>query len=306
MKKILILLFVLFMGSTCVISSEVEDDYLDIAANYCVVGDYNSAMEYLDKILKVNPDNTRAQNLKKGLAHVISNDKKSFVDALSPKIRQAMEYKKIGDEQAEVRALAQASKEENAYLAYYYLGNFYREKKDFKNAIDAYNASVSARADFAPAYLSSAIILYDMGKYEAALNPIDKYLSFNPNDDLAYAIKSRAEFSLGSMSLAKGDNDKAISLYDCPEYQFDRAKILYMEGNYVQSKELFTKLLPQIQTSKIYEYLGLCDYATGDYTKALMNFDKAILLSNDDKYLEDKYNEIKQLLENKQNGEVQN
>ena len=43
--------------------------------------------------------------------------------------------------------------------------------------------------------------------------------------------------------------------------------------------------------------MGLCDYALQDYINALMDFDKAILLSNNDDYLEAKYNEIKKLLE---------
>ena len=38
-----------------------------------------------------------------------------------------------------------------------------------------------------------------------------------------------------------------------------------------------------------------------DYMSALMNIDKAIILSDDDLYLENKYNEIKNLLENNQN-----
>ena len=306
MKKLLAILFVISIVYMPAICSEIEDDYLDIAGNYCVVGEYNSAMEYLDKILKLNPNNQRAADLKKGLTHIISGDKTSFIENVNPLIKQAMEYKKIGDEQAELKTLEQATQEKNAYLAYYYLGNFYAEKNDYKNAINAYNSSSSARTDFAPPYLSSAVILYNIGKFESALNSIDKYLSICPNDDLAYAVKSRIEFSLGHINLAKGDNEKAISLSDCPEYQFDRGKILYMEGKYTEAKELFTKLLPQIQTTKIYEYMGLCDYANEDYTKALMNFDKAILLSNDDEYLENKYNEIKQLLENKQNGEIQN
>ncbi len=306
MKKIFLSLFIFSLFTIPAFANEIEDDYIDIAANYCVVGDYNSAMEYLDKVLKINPNNTHAQDLKKGLSHVISGDKKSFVENVNPLIKQAMDYKKLGDEQAELQTLTQATQSQNSYLAYYYLGNFYREKNNYKNAIDAYNASASARADFAPAYLSSAVLLYDMGKYDSVLNPIDKYLSLNPNDDLAYAIKSRAEFALGSINLAKADNNKAIELSDCPEYQFDRAKILYMEGNYKEAKDIFTKLLPQIQTSKIYEYLGLCEYAMKDYLKALMNFDKAILLSNDDEYLELKYNEIKELLEKNQNGEIQN
>ena len=298
MKKILLsVILILSICSVPVMSNEVEDDYFDIAANYCVFGNYNSAMEYLDKILTINPNNQRAMDLKKGVTHVISGDKSSFVEGGNPLIKQAMEYKRTGDEQAELRTLVQATQGNNSYLAYYYLGNLYRLKKDYQHALDAYNSSTSARADFAPSYLSSAIVLYETGKYESVINPIDKYLTFNPNDDLAYAIKSRAEFALGNLNSAKANNDKAIEINDCPEYQFDRAKILYKQEQYSDSKELFKKLLPDIQTSKIYEYMGLCDYALKDYINALMDFDKAILLSNNDEYLESRYNEIKQLLE---------
>ena len=47
--------------------------------------------------------------------------------------------------------------------------------------------------------------------------------------------------------------------------------------------------------------MGLCDYAMGDYMSALMNIDKAFILSDDDEYLQNKYNEIKEILEKKQN-----
>lgn len=279
------------------LSDEIEEDYLDIASNYCVLGDYNSAIEYLDKILTINPNNQQVITLKRGLTHIITKDKKSFVDSVNPTIRDAQEYKRMGDEKMELETLKQAAETENAYLAYYYLGNFYRSKNDYLHAIDAYNASVSARADFAPAYLTSAIVLFDMGKFEAVINPIDKYLTFNPNDDLAYAIKSRAEFAMGMIDESQNDNEKAIELNNCPEYQFDRAKILYKLERYEDSKNLFKELLPDIQTSKIYEYMGLCDCATKNYTSALMNIDKALILSEDDEYLENKYNEIKEILE---------
>lgn len=280
------------------LSSEIEEDYLDIAANYCVVGDYNSAMQYLDKILTLNPDNKQVVDLKKGLAHVIVQDKKTFVSSVNPLIKQAQEYKRIGDERMEVSTLMSAAQSENSYLAYYYLGNFYRAKHDYSKALDSYNSALSARPDFSQAYLTSGIVLYDIGKYDSVINPIDKYLTFNPQDDLAYAVKSRAEFELGMLDEAKRDNDKAIEINNCPEYQFDRAKILYKFGNYEESKKIFAELLSDIQTSKIYEYMGLCDYSMKNYMSALMNIDKAIILSDDDEYLESKYNEIKEILEN--------
>ena len=299
MKKLL--LSIVFTSVICfnlpVFSNEIEEDYFDMAASYSAEGDYASAMQYLDNILRINPSNTQAQDLKRGLTHVMSKDNKTFVLSVNPMVKQAEDYRKIGDEDKELSSLLQGTQTNNAYLAYYYLGNFYRRSHQYSKAIDAFNSSVSARPNFAQSYLAQAIVLNEIGEYNSAINPIDKYLTFNPKDDLAYAIKSRAEFSLGRLDEAKADNDKAIELNDCPEYQFDRAKILYKYGNYEESKKIFNSLLQDIQTSKIYEYMGLCDYAAGNYTSALSNIDKAIILSDDDEYLENKYNEIKKILE---------
>lgn len=304
MKKFILSLFILSMGlfiTMPVAADDLEEDYLDISANYCVMGDYNSALIYLDKILERNPNSKQASDLKMGLLHVISQDKKSYVSAINPGIKEAMDYKQSGNERMEYEALVRATKRENAYLAYYFLGNYFRDKNDYMKALDAYNSSVSAKPDFAQVYLSTAITLFDAGRYEAVINPIDKYMTFDSKDDLAYAIKSRAEFELGQIDAAKADNETAIRINNCPEYQFDKAKILYKLGNYQLAKTLFKELLPYIQTSKIYEYMGYCDLAMKDYMSALMNIDKALILSDDDLYLQNKYNEIKNLLENKQN-----
>jgi tetratricopeptide (TPR) repeat protein len=306
MKKFVLLLTLclFFSINLSTFASEIEEDYLDIAANYCVTGNYQGAMEYLDKILEINPNNSQVSDLKKGLQHVISKDKKSFVTSVNPYVKQAMEEKRVGNVSKEYSNLVKGTESENAYLAYYYLGNFYRDNNNYLKALDAYNNALSAKPDFAQAYLASAITLFDVGKFEAALNPIDKYLTFEPNDDLAYAIKSRAEFQLGMIDNSEQDNNTAIDINNCPEYQFDKAKILYKNEKYAESKEIFKELLPYIQTSKIYEYMGLCDLALKDYTNALMNIDKALILSDDDEYLESKYNEIKSLLEDTQNDKT--
>ena len=61
MKKFLLSL-ILSLAVCCnlpVLADEIEEDYLDIAANYCVIGDYESALVYLDKILTINPNNQK-------------------------------------------------------------------------------------------------------------------------------------------------------------------------------------------------------------------------------------------------------
>ncbi|MBQ8459265.1 tetratricopeptide repeat protein [bacterium] len=283
------------------VSNEIEEDYLDIAADFCLIGDYNSAMSYLDKILNINPNNKHAADLKKGLSHLIAQDKKTFVTGINPLVKQAQEYKREGNERMEYTALINGTKSENAYIAYYYLGNFYRNQNNYLKALDAYNGALSAKPDFSPAYLASAITLLDAGKYESAINPIDKYLTFAPDDDLAYTIRARAKFQIGMYEEAKVDIDKAIEFNNCPEYRFEKGKILYKLENYEEAKELFTKLLPEIQTSKIYEYLAYCDIEMKNYINALDNLNKALILSDDDEYLENKYNEIRAILESDKN-----
>ncbi|MCM1339682.1 MAG: tetratricopeptide repeat protein [Muribaculaceae bacterium] len=298
MRKFLLSIIIGMLITVPVAANEVEEDYLDMAAGYCVKGEYALAMDYLDKILMINSANTRVMNLKKGLTHIMNNDMQSYVAGVNPQVKQAHEYKRAGSDQGELQSLKNAAAQANSYLAYYYLGNFYRDRQDYLHALDSYNAALSAKPDFVQAYLASGITLFEAGKYESALNPLDKYITFVPDDDLAYAVKSRAEFQLGMMVEAKADNDKAISLNDCSQYQFDRAKLLYKAGEYNAAKNLFQALLSDIQNSKIYEYLGYCDFALGDYVNSLMNIDKAIILSDGDEYLENRYNEIKEMLEN--------
>lgn len=298
MKKFLLSIILCLIVCGNVYASEIEEDYLDMASSYCVTGEYKMAIEYLDKILAINPSNTKVQDLKKGLTHILANDKNSYVSSVNPYVKQAQEYKRIGSEQGEYKTLVSALSQPNAYLAHYYLGNFYSDRQDYIRALDCYNSALSTKPDFIQAYLASGITLFEAGRYESAINPLDKYLSLMPDDDLAYAIKSRAEFQLGFIDEAKADNDKAIVLNDCPQYQFDKAKILYKSGDYVGAKNLFTRLLSDIQNSKIYEYLGYCDLALENYMSALMNIDKAIILSDGDEFLENKYNEIKEMLEN--------
>ncbi len=303
MKKLLLFLMLLIFanGISPVYADEIEEDYLDIAADYCIKGDYNSAIDYLDKLLVMQPDNKKVSDLKRGLSHIIAQDKKSYVSAVNPYVKQAQEYKRTGNEKMELNTLLDGAQSTNSYLAYYYLGNYYRNRMEYTKAIDAYNSAVSAKSDFAQCYLALAITLYDEGKYSSAINPVDKYLTFNQEDDLAYAVKSRIEFQLGMIEQAKADNDKALELNNCPEYKFDKAKILYKTGDFKGAKDLFTEVLPNIQTSKIYEYMGLCDYELKDYLSALNNIDKALILSNNDEYLESKYNEIKKILESSPN-----
>ena len=119
----------------------------------------------------------------------------------------------------------------------------------------------------------------------------------NPKSDAAYALRANAYLNLNNYSSALNDINSALRINDDIGYRLIEAKIIFKQGNYILAKEKLEKLSKDIKTSEIYRLMGYCDYETGNYTGALLNLDKAIILSDEDKTLNSKYNEIKEKLE---------
>ena len=106
-------------------ASEVTEDYFDIATNYSIEGNYRQAIIYLDKILVLEPENKSVADLRNGLNQILKGYNTSFIISKSNAVKQAVEAKKNGDKQKELNALASG----NDYLAYYFLGEYYKQNK---------------------------------------------------------------------------------------------------------------------------------------------------------------------------------
>ena len=52
-------------------------------------------------------------------------------------------------------------------------------------------------------------------------------------------LKSRAEFEMGMLEESRADNEKAIQINDCPEYQFDRAKNFYINQTLLKPQKIY-------------------------------------------------------------------
>ena len=140
----------------------------------------------------------------------------------------------------------------------------------------------------------------EMGDYKNAVNNLNKYIGYNQNSDIAYALRANANLNLNSLSEAEDDIKRALEIEENISYLLIEAKILYYKGNYDDAREKLNLLSRNIQTSEVYKYLGLCDYAQNNLTSALLNIDKAIILSDDDKELNSTYNDIKATLDKQQ------
>lgn len=236
MKKLLLLLLI-FSGLT-VSASEITEDYLDIASNYCVYGNYNEALNYLNKILELEPQNSQAKYLQNTLLQI----KKSDVNSSKTVIK----------------------------------------------------------SDYTQSELSRAQAFISQKNYDNAISILNEYIAKHPNSDIAYALRAEVYMHINNLQAAQNDIKKALSIEESIPYLLTEAKILYHIGKHEDAKIKLKMLVRNLQTSDVYKYIGLCDYAEKNYSSALLNIDKAIILSDDDKSLNSIYNEVKNMLE--QNG----
>ncbi len=295
MKKLILLC--LIFPCLCVSANEVTEDYFDIAADYATYGKYSDAMIYVDKILQIEPNNVNAKDLKNTLIRVTNGNAKSYLTYNDKTIQHAQQLKISGDKSGQISTLANATSD---FWAMFLLAQIYRDNGDYKNAINYYQKAISLKPNYSQSYLGLAQCYSTFGDYKSEINYLDKYIGHNPNSDIAYALRANANMNLNYIIEAQDDIQKALEIEENISYLLIEAKILYYKGNYDVAREKLNQLSRNIQTSEVYKFLGLCDYAQNNLPSALLNIDKAIILSDDDKELNSTYNNIKATLDKQQ------
>ena len=297
MKKILITSLLLLAGIMPVIADDITEDFLDIAADYCIQGNYSEAINYVDKAIAHEPDNPNLIAIKEGIYRIQNPNAKSYLALNNPEVKEAEAYKKSGNKTKEIEALTTGYNAKNPW-ATYYLAEYYRASKQYNTALNYYDKTLELKAGFAQCYLGITLTLMEMHNYEAALNAVRYYLDRCPKSDLGYALRAEMNMQLKNYVDAEADIITALSISDDIEYKLLEAEILYYRGSYTSAIEKLTALSSSIKTAELYKYLGLCDYALKDYNNALLNLNNSIILSDDDIEVKKKYNEVKTKLTN--------
>ncbi len=295
MKKLL--LYGLIFGLTCLpaVSNEITEDYMDIAKNYCVIGDYPNAIKYFNSILAIEPNNANVREIIAMLNRFTSQDRKAYATRANSSIYNAMVAKYNGDSTLALEYLKKAANA-NSFLFYNFLGEYYKELGNYNMAVAAFNSALEYNPDFVQAYLAIALCRYEMGDYEGVIPPITKFLYFNQQESFAYLVRAKAYMMMGRNNDAETEIVTALALNDDIMYRFIHGIILCRKGQYAQAKNILEPLTDTISNADIYKYLGIAYLGLKDYNDAVLNLDKAIVLSDDDKELEAKYNEAKAAL----------
>ena len=298
-KSILSLIFSIFILTipAKAFASEMTEDYLDIATSYAVSGNYASAMDYLDKILSIEPSNQEVVSLKNMLKSMQNNSVTSPMVTENRNLVLAQDAKRSGNKNAELQYLTAAANS-GGYWANMFAGDFYRKTKQYSKALTYYQNALNSTTQSSAPLLYIGICYFEMKNYNDAFPVLTQFIAYNQQESYAYAMRARVLTELGRYNDAETDIVTAIALEDTLEYRYLEGLILFKRGNYKKAQTSLEKIAGEIQTSDVYKFLGLSYYATGDLNNALLNLDKAILLSNDDKTLQTQYNEIKAKLVN--------
>lgn len=294
MKKI----FLLFLILPCITvsASELTEDYYDIAANYVTYGKYNEAISYIDKIIQLEPSNPDAKELKNTLLRIMNPNIESYLNTTNKNLKEANAFKKEGDRANQIAKLAS---QPNDFWLNYFLAEYYRDASDYQKAILYYQKAIDLKPNYSQSYLGISQAYISAKDFQNAISSLTKYLSYNKNSDIAYALRADANLNMNYILEAQDDIKKALEIEENISYLLLEAKILYHKGQYDIAKKKLNILSRNIQTSEVFKYMGLCDYAQNDYPSALLNLDKAIILSEEDKTLNSTYNTIKMMLDKK-------
>lgn len=243
-------------------ASALTEDYIDIATSYVKEGKYVQALAYVSKALTIEGQNPVLTNMRNDLLKitgapiVVNNDNLNLP---------------LSFIQAEM----------------------FKSQKEYSKAIVFYQKVINENPSYMPAYLGLAISNYELRNFFEAKNNLNIYINKEPKSDFAYMLRAKTNLNLGEGQSALRDIKSADAIFSNPEYKLTEAVILTELGKYVQAKDILSQLSDELQIYIVFKYLGICNFKLGDYKSALLNFDRAIILFEDDKTILPMYNEAK-------------
>lgn len=169
-----------FLWANPAFASELTDDYFDIATNYYNATNYAKALEYLDSILKLEPQNLQAKALKDKISPPVveacgtdtttttvlttPTAQAQIVPAQAPKIEMPVVVEPKGD-------IEKISYDSNYYNT---KGQEFYKKKEFDSAIEYFYKAVNLNARNAQAYNNLAMCYWFKNNLIAAIKYFKK------------------------------------------------------------------------------------------------------------------------------------
>lgn len=328
MKRVVILtiatLLFVFQFAGLVMSNELTDDYFDIAKNYADANNFAKALEYLNEILKIEPQNSQALQFKNQIAPN-SNTPDEFKTNAAETIKvlsviptkpsnvaitsvpsanantntdkntyNSEYYNKKGLELYKEEKYAQAVDffiksirlNTKNYQAYNNLGMAYFAQNNIETAVKFLKKSNSIKHEYTQPLVNLAMIYKKQSDEKSLVACLERAVEYNPSDYRAYSMLG--EFYRGKCiyPLAISNYKKALDIN--PKYSnasFGLGLAYFDTEDFNLAAAAFSQFIEQNQGSDAaYYMLSKCFTAMGKYDYAQNAIQKAIFIKDGQNY----------------------
>lgn len=248
------------------------DDHLLLGRLYRLGNDMSKAEAELNTAIKIDPNSEEA------------------VTTL------AMLYTDEGDTAHALKVLSSIPDSARSAKLYSALGAAYEQRKEYKNAIDAYKHAIVLDRDNLDAIRGLAENYLNDGQLEASLEQYKVISDSNPEDAQTYVriaeiYRRQAKYDLALESLKRADS----LIPDTAEVPYSMAAVYQAQGRYDEAAKLLQDLLKKTEKSSevgtsqadrnnraiFIERLGMIYREQENYTAAVETFRKMLTLGDE-------------------------
>jgi tetratricopeptide (TPR) repeat protein len=258
------------------------------------------AIEQYEQIVKIEPDSVD-DHLLLGRLYRLNNDSQKAEAELKTAVKLdpsseeavttlAMLYTDEGDTAHALQVLSAVPDAARSAKLYSALGAAYEQRKDYKDAIDAYQHAIVLDRDNLDAIRGLAENLMEDGQLDAALEQYKVIVDSNPEDAQSYVrmaeiYRRQSKFDIALESLKKADT----LVPDQAEVAYNIAAVYQAQGRYDDAIKILQDLLKKTDSSQadrnnraiFVERLGMIYREQENYTAAVDTFRKLLPLGDE-------------------------
>jgi tetratricopeptide (TPR) repeat protein len=263
------------------------------------------AIEQYEEIVKLDPDSVD-DHLLLGRLYRLNNDLQKAESELNVAIKLdpgseeavttlAMLYTDEGDTAHALKVLSSIPDSARSAKLYSALGAAYEQRKDYKDAIDAYKHAIVLDRDNLDAIRGLAENYLNDGRLDEALEQYKVIADSNPEDAQTYVRMAEIYRRQGKYDLALENLKRADTLVpDTMDVPYSMAAVYQAEGRYDEAIKLLQELLKKTEKSDIgtsqadrnnraifVERLGMIYREQENYPAAVDTFRKMLTLGDE-------------------------
>ena len=216
------------------------------------------AIEQYEQIVKIEPNNVD-DHLLLGRLYRLDNDSQKAENELKTAVKLgpdseeaittlALLYSDEGDTSHALQVLSSVPDAGRSAKLYAALGTTYEQRKDYKNAIDAYKHAIQLDRDNLDAIRGLAENLLNDGQIDAALDQYKVIADANPEDAQTYVRMSEIYRRQGKYDQALEGLKKAEAMVpDALEVPYNVAVVYEAQGRYDEAVKILQDLLKKTE-----------------------------------------------------------